>query len=175
MPMEVRAPPHYYYYYYYYYYYQHHHHLICTTTTNNNNNNKIIRNVILTKSLVNIIIFTYNKEILWTYLTLLRHSKMFFVLKFEWILIIGWNNVLTEGARKVYRGRRVGQAWSRQCGILDISQPYQVHVPCVDAYTQACSKVLYGLMAYFPLVRHVPRPEHSFNNGNNNGRLQRAS
>jgi hypothetical protein len=39
---------------------------------------------------------------------------MFFVLKFELILIIGSNNVLTEGARKVYRGRRVGQGWSRQ-------------------------------------------------------------
>jgi hypothetical protein len=38
---------------------------------------------------------------------------MFFVLKFELILIIGSNNVLTEGARKVYRGRRVGQGWSR--------------------------------------------------------------
>jgi hypothetical protein len=36
---------------------------------------------------------------------------MFFVLKFELILIIGSNNVLTEGARKVYRGRRVGQGW----------------------------------------------------------------
>jgi hypothetical protein len=34
---------------------------------------------------------------------------MFFVLKFELILIIGSNNVLAEGARKVYRGRRVGQ------------------------------------------------------------------
>jgi hypothetical protein len=31
---------------------------------------------------------------------------MFFVLKFELILIIGSNNVLTEGARKVYRGRQ---------------------------------------------------------------------
>jgi hypothetical protein len=67
MPMEVRAPPHYYYYYYYYYYY---HNLIrTTTTTTNNNNNKIIRSLILTKSFVNIIIFTYNtvlcfKEIL---------------------------------------------------------------------------------------------------------------
>jgi hypothetical protein len=41
---------------------------------------------------------------------------MFFVLKFELILIIGSNNVLTEGARKVYSysGRRVGQGWSRQ-------------------------------------------------------------
>jgi hypothetical protein len=37
---------------------------------------------------------------------------MFIVLKFELILIIGSNNVLTEGARKVYRGRRVGQGWS---------------------------------------------------------------
>jgi hypothetical protein len=37
---------------------------------------------------------------------------MFFVLKFEFILITGSNNVLTEGARKVYRGRRVGQGWS---------------------------------------------------------------
>jgi hypothetical protein len=35
--------------------------------------------------------------------------KNFFVLKFELILIIGSNNVLTEGARKVHRGRRVGQ------------------------------------------------------------------
>jgi hypothetical protein len=38
---------------------------------------------------------------------------MFFVLKFELILIIGSNNVLTEGARKVYRGRRVGQGCYR--------------------------------------------------------------
>jgi hypothetical protein len=37
---------------------------------------------------------------------------MFFVLKFELILIIGSNKVLMEGARKVYRGRRVGQGWS---------------------------------------------------------------
>jgi hypothetical protein len=37
------------------------------------------------------------------------HSKMFFVKKCELILIIGSNNVLREGARKVYRGRRVGQ------------------------------------------------------------------
>jgi hypothetical protein len=34
---------------------------------------------------------------------------MYFVLKFELILIIGSNKVLTESARKVYRGRRVGQ------------------------------------------------------------------
>jgi hypothetical protein len=39
---------------------------------------------------------------------------MFFVLKFELILIIGSNNVLTEGARKVYRGRRVRQGWYRR-------------------------------------------------------------
>jgi hypothetical protein len=39
---------------------------------------------------------------------------MFFVLKFELILIIGSNKVLTEGARKIYRGRRVGQGCSRQ-------------------------------------------------------------
>jgi hypothetical protein len=50
---------------------------------------------------------------------------MVFVLKFELILIMGSNNVLTEGARKVYRGRRVGQGWSRQCGILNISQSYR--------------------------------------------------
>jgi hypothetical protein len=37
--------------------------------------------------------------------------KNVFVLKFELIIIIiGSNNVLMEGARKVYRGRRVGQA-----------------------------------------------------------------
>jgi hypothetical protein len=41
---------------------------------------------------------------MWKYLTVLRHSRMF-VLKFELILIIGSNKVLTEGARKVYRGR----------------------------------------------------------------------
>jgi hypothetical protein len=41
---------------------------------------------------------------------------MFFVLKFELILIIGSNNVLTEGARKVYRGRRVGQGCFRIFG-----------------------------------------------------------
>jgi hypothetical protein len=35
-------------------------------------------------------------------------KNVFFVLKFELILIIGSNNVLTEGARKVYSGRRVG-------------------------------------------------------------------
>jgi hypothetical protein len=39
--------------------------------------------------------------------------KNVFVLKFELILIIGSNKVLTEGARKVYRRRRVGQGWSR--------------------------------------------------------------
>jgi hypothetical protein len=44
---------------------------------------------------------------------------MFFVLKFELILIIGSNNVLMEGARKVYRGRRVGQGWS--IGLWDIN------------------------------------------------------
>jgi hypothetical protein len=38
--------------------------------------------------------------------------KHVFALKFELILIIGSNNVLTEGARKVYRGRRVGQGCS---------------------------------------------------------------
>jgi hypothetical protein len=43
-----------------------------------------------------------------------------FVLKFELILIIGSNNVLTEGARKVYRGRRVGQGWSRGSNLLDL-------------------------------------------------------
>jgi hypothetical protein len=57
--------------------------------------------------------YTFFKEILWKYLTVVRHSKMFFVVKFELILIIGSNNVLTEGARKVYRGRRVGQGWPR--------------------------------------------------------------
>jgi hypothetical protein len=80
MPVEVRAPPHYYYYY--------HHHLIrttptTTTTTNNNNNVKIFNST--------------------------QTFKNVFVLKFELTLIIGSNNVLTEGARKVYRGRRVGQ------------------------------------------------------------------
>jgi hypothetical protein len=45
---------------------------------------------------------------------------MFFVLKFELILIIGSNNVLTEGARKVYRGRRVGQGWFISFTILEV-------------------------------------------------------
>jgi hypothetical protein len=54
---------------------------------------------------------------------------MLFVLKFELILIIGSNKVLTEGARKVYRGRRVGQGWSRQYGILNISQPFKLPRP----------------------------------------------
>jgi hypothetical protein len=40
---------------------------------------------------------------------------MFFVLKFELILIIGSNNVLTEGAGKVYR-RRQGAALDRAAG-----------------------------------------------------------
>jgi Ca2+/Na+ antiporter len=93
MPMEVRAPPHYYYYYYYYYYYHHHHHhhhhhLIRTTPTTTNNNNVKIFNS--TQTFKNVL-----------------------VLKFELILIIGSNNVLTEGARKVYHGRRVGQGWPR--------------------------------------------------------------
>jgi hypothetical protein len=44
--------------------------------------------------------------------------KNVFVLKFQLILIIGSNNVLTEGAREVYRGRRVGQGWSRQMAAL---------------------------------------------------------
>jgi hypothetical protein len=39
--------------------------------------------------------------------------KNVFVLKFELILIIGSNIVLTEGGRKVYRGRRVGQGCSK--------------------------------------------------------------
>jgi hypothetical protein len=51
---------------------------------------------------------------MWKYLTVLRHSRMFFVIKFELILIIGSNNVLKEGARKFYRGRRVGQGWARE-------------------------------------------------------------
>jgi hypothetical protein len=45
---------------------------------------------------------------------------MFFVLKFELILIIGSNKVLTEGARKVYRGRRVGQGYLKACGGVKI-------------------------------------------------------
>jgi hypothetical protein len=87
MPMKVRAPPHYYYYYYYYHYHHHHHRY------------KFLRNTV-----------PCFKEILWKYLTVLRHSEMFFVLKFELILIIGSNKVLTEGARIVYR---------RQQGALD--------------------------------------------------------
>jgi hypothetical protein len=50
---------------------------------------------------------------------------MFFVLKFELILIIGSNNVLTEGARKVYRGRRVGQGC---CRVLNLGVCILLHV-----------------------------------------------
>jgi hypothetical protein len=50
--------------------------------------------------------------------------KNVFVLKFELILIIGSNNVLMEDARKVYRGRRVGQGWSIICESLDFWQSY---------------------------------------------------
>jgi hypothetical protein len=87
MPMEVRAPPHY----YYYYYHHHHHHLIRTTPTTATTNN-------------NVKIFNSTQTF-----------KNVFVLKLELILIIGSNNVLMEGARKVYRGRRVGQGWSKVC------------------------------------------------------------
>jgi hypothetical protein len=52
-------------------------------------------------------------------------KNVFFVLKVELILIIGSNKVLTEGARKVYRGRRVGQGCSKPIipkvlGIIDL-------------------------------------------------------
>jgi hypothetical protein len=56
---------------------------------------------------------------------------MFFVLKFELILIIGSNNVLTEGARKVYRGRRVGQGCSRGFG-RDVFGPESGNVTVVE-------------------------------------------
>jgi hypothetical protein len=52
---------------------------------------------------------------------------MFFVLKFELILIIGSNNELMEGARKAYRGRRVGQGWSK--GIRRDPQHIRVSKP----------------------------------------------
>jgi hypothetical protein len=61
--------------------------------------------------------------------------KKFSVLKFELILIIGSNKALMEGARKLYRGRqgargrRVGQGWSRQCRLLNISQSYRPPLP----------------------------------------------
>jgi hypothetical protein len=58
--------------------------------------------------------------------------KNFFVLTFELILVFGSNNVLTEGARKVYRGRqdarkayrgrRVGQGLCTQMAVG--CQPY---------------------------------------------------
>jgi hypothetical protein len=150
MPMEMRAPPHYYYHYYYYYYY-HHHHLIRTTTTTNNNNNKIIRNLILTKSFVNIIIFIYNtvpcfKEILWKYLTVLRRSRMF-VLKFELILISGSNNVLTEGARKVYRGRRVGQGWFRRIHHIMEFLILYIH-PCIIFIIIICGETVISQQSF---------------------------
>jgi hypothetical protein len=53
-------------------------------------------------------------------------KNVFFVLKFELILIIGSNNVLTEGARKVYRGRRVGQCCCIASVFLRIIQSYAV-------------------------------------------------
>jgi hypothetical protein len=54
--------------------------------------------------------------------------KNVFVLKFELILIIGSNNVLTEGARKVYRGCRVGQGWARLFRIV-YSRQRMVELP----------------------------------------------
>jgi hypothetical protein len=82
-----------------YYYYRHLIRTTPTTTTNNNNNVKIFNST--------------------------QTFKNVFVLKFELILTIGLNNVLTEGARKAYCGRHVGQGWSRQFWILNILQPYR--------------------------------------------------
>jgi hypothetical protein len=87
--MEVRAPPQYSYSYSYHHHHHHHHHHLIRTTPTTNNNVKIFNGT--------------------------QTFKNVFVLKFELILIIVSNNVLTEGARKVYRGRRVGQGWSRKC------------------------------------------------------------
>jgi hypothetical protein len=70
---------------------------------------------------------------------------MFFVLKFELILIIGSNNVLTEGARKVYRGRRVGQGW------------YRPYIPC---NSDDELKLLSGLRKYEESLVSVYRVHH---------------
>jgi hypothetical protein len=83
------------------------------------------------------------KEILWKYLTVLGHSKMFFVLKFELILIIGSNNVLMEGARKVYRGRRVGQGWSNALTTVLLRAPYVVIVLWIVPRGTLCQIVKY--------------------------------
>jgi hypothetical protein len=47
---------------------------------------------------------------------------MFFVLKFELILIIGSNNVLTEDARKVYRGRQGATGAALDRAVVDCSR-----------------------------------------------------
>jgi hypothetical protein len=54
--------------------------------------------------------------------------KNVFVFKFELILIIGSNNVLTEGARKVYRGRRVGQGWSNHSFAVEAASDVVSHL-----------------------------------------------
>jgi hypothetical protein len=72
---------------------------------------------------------------------------MFFVLKFELILIIGSNKVLMEGARKAYRGRCVGQGWSRQCGILNISQPWR---PVTGIFTYLHAIISYNYVVHGP-------------------------
>jgi hypothetical protein len=73
---------------------------------------------------------------------------MFFVLKFELILIIGSNKVLTEGARKVYRGRRVGQdcfSSLKPGGSLHVPRQFNVSKLCIPNTERIC--VPYGLTA----------------------------
>jgi hypothetical protein len=73
---------------------------------------------------------------------------MFFVLKFELILIICSNNVLTEGARKVYRGRRVGQACSK---VLAVSKDHSASVFNAEEYLKEVVKTFLR-----NVVKHLP-------------------
>jgi hypothetical protein len=59
---------------------------------------------------------------------------MFFVLKFE---LIGSNNVLAEGARKVYRGRRFGQGCCSVSHVVCAMQPSVIRVRSLCRNTAA--------------------------------------
>jgi hypothetical protein len=57
-----------------------------------------------------LILYPASRKFCEKYLTVLRRSEMFCVLKFELILKIGSNNVLAEGARKIFTGAALDRA-----------------------------------------------------------------
>jgi hypothetical protein len=90
---------------------------------------------------------------------------MFFFLKFELILIIGSNNMLTEGARKVYRGRqgarwrRVGQGWST-CPLWALAS---LHPDVRASFPYLCSLNPHRMPATnFSPYELVPCPTHPY-------------